>query len=77
MINQLNLGPEVMDLQWQIAVVTEEAKIATNILRVELTEACANMASLLYALPAAANHKHTETETVPIPKKFDGTSTTS
>ena len=73
MINQPDLGPEFMDLQQQIATVTEEAEIATNTFRVELTEARANMAALLRALPAAADHEHKEKETVPIPKKFDGT----
>ena len=73
MINQPDLGPEVIDLQRQIAAVTEEAEIATNMLRVELAEARANMASLLRALPAATDHEHKEKETVPIPEKFDGT----
>ena len=72
MINQPDLGPEVMDLQRQIATVTEEGEIATNTLRVELADARVNMASLLRTLPAAAEHEHKEKETVPIPEKFDG-----
>ena len=76
MINQPDLGPEVMDLQRQIAAVTEEAEIATNTLRIKWTEARVNIALLLHTLPTATDHKHKEKETVPISEKFDGTRST-
>ena len=54
-------------------MVIEEAEIGTETLRVELTEACANVAVLLRALPAAADREHKEKETVLIPERFDRT----
>src|SRR5258706_1763478 len=74
MMGQPDLGPEVMDLQRQIAVVTEDAEMATTALRMELAQAKRNVATLLRALPAAADRAdRPEKETVPIPEKVDGT----
>ena len=70
MMQQPDRGPKIIDLQQQIVVITEEAEMATTVLRVELEEVCGNLIAMLCTLPATADR---EKETVLFPKKFNGT----